>query len=188
MQIDENKLNTRDDNLQQLWLSKRYTIITNAFGVMYSLVWAIVYIIYSEQSLPSHCNSLLNWSRAVYIILLISCVLNIASTIYQLIYYKLHHNASIPRLVLGVKTLYSYVIAIVMIIGVTVAYFKTKRIESCGKLRYVNLGYIISEWILTSACIVCFFSICIYALFCSSSKKKYRNDVQLSEVEMRKLC
>ena len=161
-------------------LSLSFTLLS----ICYTLVWGIVLLFTIERhSYPSNCKNLVDWGRGLYFIQLLSSFLHLIASIIQLISNYKNVDSAIPKIMMSCKGCINCVIGVIILIGVNVAYFKTKNVKRSESLQKVMLVYIICEWTIMGAFILCVCLVCSISIICKKMKKHYKDDGELSDEE-----
>lgn len=161
-------------------LSLSFTLLS----ICYTLVWGLIFLLTIERhSYPSNCKNLVDWGRGLYFIQLLSSLLHLIASIIQLISNYKNYDSAIPKIMMSCKGCINCVIGVILLIGVNVAYFKTKNVKKCDNLQKAMLGYIICEWTIMGGFILCVFLVCSVSIICKKMKKNYKDDGELSDEE-----
>ena len=164
------------------------TLLSSFISLLYTLLFLIFLIVFNEKKYPKdsseECYLLRKWNRALIAGLCLSVVIIIFCTFYQISYRKSEKDVF---LILLIRTLVNYVVGLVFLIGITVVYFTRDNIGKCPNVRYVDLVYIILEWIIFSVCIVFHYIIVIFFCCCKAKRKMWNGEGEIDEEEIKKV-
>ena len=164
------------------------TLLFSIISLLYTLLFLIFFIIYNEKKYPDtspqECNLLRKWNRVLIAGLCFSVVIIIFCTYYQLSNRK---NEAKVTLILLIRTVINYLIGLIFLIAITVVYFTRNNIKNCPNVRYVDLVYIILEWIIFSVCIILHYIIVVFFCCCKAKRKMWNGEGEIDEEEMRKV-
>ena len=172
----------------------RRTLLSTIISSVYTLTFFILLIYYNEknynlieddvQKKEKDCNKLRNWNRVLYIGLGISFIFFILCTILQI---NNRGKEKYVSILLLVRTVFNYIIGLFFLISITCVYFGIDDIDYCPKVRYVDLAYIIIEWIIFSACIIIHYAIVIFFVCCKAKRKEWNGEGDVDPEEMKKV-
>lgn len=163
------------------------TILSTVISSIYTLIFIVLLIIYTEKKDRKNsdaCEKLEKWNRSLYIALIISFIFAILCTIIQLSYKDIEKNVT---LILLIRTMFNYIVGLTFLISMTVVYFGTEGINECKPVKYVDLIYIILEWIIFSVCIVFHYSIVVYFICCKAKRTFWNGDGPIDPNELKKV-
>lgn len=179
------ELRTKETKIREFYSSSNYIIITTIINLIYSLIWTILLIVYTEKdTLPSNCNKLKKCNRGVYSLLILSIIISVISSLIHLFY----NNFSVVCKILTIKTIYHYIVGLSLVISVTVVYYQTDNIELCSTMKKIDYGYIISEWIIMGVCIAGYCGIFLFVICCKAKHQEWDGSGEVSDEEMKKVC
>ena len=81
------------------------------------------------------------------------------------------------------KSCLGCITSIIILIGITITYFKFTHHNECNPLSKLIMAYIISEYSIIGLFALCVYTICLSSYFCKRNYK-YDNDDDLSDVEI----
>lgn len=148
-----------------------FTVIFAFIYIGYDIGWSCLFIY--ETSLPNDnkCETLIQWDKALYIVLLLISFLHLTSCILSWYFY------SKQKLLIAIsicKSMCNYIAGIVIMIGIITSFNK----EECERLKRYNMIYIITE--ISIIGFFCFF-ICAMSIIKFSIKKKEINEISEDE-------
>lgn len=164
------------------------TLLSSIISLIYTLIFLIALIILNEKEYPDNspkeCNNLRKWNRILICGLCLSVILIIFCTLFQL---KNRNKEANVTLILLIRTLINYVFGLFLLIAITTVYFSNDNIKDCPNVRYVDLLYIILEWIIFSVCIIFHYAIVIFFCCCKAKRKMWNGEGEIDEEEMKKV-
>ena len=115
-----------------------FTVIFAFIYIGYDIGWSCLFIY--ETSLPNDnkCETLIQWDKALYIVLLLISFLHLTSCILSWYFY------SKQKLLIAIsicKSMCNYIAGIVIMIGIITSFNN----EECERLKRYNMIYIITE-------------------------------------------
>jgi hypothetical protein len=81
------------------------------------------------------------------------------------------------------KSCLGCITSIIILIGITVTYFKFTHLYNCNPLSKLIMAYIISEYSIIGLFALCVYTDCLSSYFCKRNYK-YDNDDDLSDEEI----
>ena len=167
-----------------IFLSTISTLIMTFFGIAYSLTWGILFIYYIEKkTYPIECNKLIGWGSVLYWLLLLQSSLHFISSIIKLLSTYLNYDSEIPNYIMMLKSCLGCITSIIILIGITITYFKFTHHNECNPLSKLIMAYIISEYSIIGLFALCVYTVCLSSYFCKRNYK-YDNDDDLSDEEI----
>lgn len=163
------------------------TILSTVISSIYSLIFIVLLIIYTEikeTKDESACKKLKKWNKALYIALIISLIFAIICTIIQIMWRDIEKNVT---LILLIRTMFNYIVGLIFLISMTVVYFGNDNIGECTPVKYIDLTYIILEWIIFSVCIIFHYSIVVYFVCCKAKRKFWDGEGEIDPEEIKKV-
>ena len=167
--------------------SKLCIFITFSLSTVYNLTFMILLIVFTERiedKFKDECSKLINWNRSLYIALAFSIAFSLLLTICQIT--KKNDDKCVCVLLL-IRLLYDFIITVVFAIGITVSYAKVDDLDSCGKVKYVDLVYIILEWLIIGFCLITHCLITIYLLACKAKREFWNGEGEVKYEEIQKV-
>lgn len=157
-----------------------FSVISAFIYLGYDLGWSCVFIFETNQPHPSECDPLIQWDKALYIVLLFISGLHLISSIFSWYYMNTH-----PRLIIGFsicKSFWNFIAGILIMIGIIFTYSSLgDKIKFCGYLQIYNLIYIILEMSIISVCCVFVWGICLISQIKKWIKTKNLDKVKIEE-------
>ena len=177
-------LRTKEAKIHQTLQENQFIIISALIGSIYSLLWALLILYYTEYDThPYNCKNLLKWTRAIYICLFISIFFNIIVFVIQIATKK---NILLSIKLLAIKSLFYYIVGTSMVIGISVGYAQTNKVLSCGTIAKIVLGYIAVEWFIIVVCLGSVIGFSIYICCCKVKEIEIKGD-DISDEEIKKV-
>ena len=140
------------------------------FSFLYTLIWGIIILtkIY-KNDYPRHCDKLLSYSKALFLLQILSGLLTICITINH-IYCKNSYQKLFTALIF-LKSCSSFLVNIVLLIALTSVYFFNDDSKNCEPLSKTIEIYLIVEWILFGIVCLVICAIVIVAFIVKNIKK-----------------
>ena len=140
------------------------------FGIAYSLCCV------DKKKYRTECLKLIRWGKVLYWLLLLSSFLHFSSSIIKLIFTYFIINSEIPNYIMMLKSCLKCITSIIILIGITIAYFKFK--DHYIVILYQKLFLLISFLnFLFFAYLLFVFILFIFLLFfCNKNNNKYLDE------------
>ena len=203
--IPNNKIPIKDESKDYYEIEKSKDYIISKFGgtkrtllstiisSIYTLTFFILLIYYNEKKYgddngfhkgENDCIKLKKWNRVLYIGLGISFIFFIICTILQI---KNQGREKYVSFLLLIRTVFNYIVGLFFLISITCAYFTIDNISLCPTVKYIDLAYIIVEWIIFSTCIILHYAIVIFFVCCKAKRKYWDGSGEVDPEEMKKV-
>ena len=168
------------------------TLLSTIISSIYTLTFFILLLYYNEKKytddkgfhVGEDCNKLKIWNRVLYIGLGISFIFFIICTILQI---KNQGREKYVSFLLLIRTVFNYIVGLFFLISITCVYFTIDNISLCPTVKYIDLAYIIVEWIIFSACIILHYAIVIFFVCCKAKRKYWDGSGEVDPEEMKKV-
>lgn len=174
---------------QKLAMSKKLLMKVVSFGfkiisVLYSLIWAIIFCVYVHKyKYEKSCNKLRNWDIALYAFLFASFLLTIASSIIQISSKGM--DSSLTNFLMIARSLVNFGLNLVLLIAITVVFFKGKKYKQCKPLWKANYVYIIIQWLIIVLVFLFVIAIVVISLIRKRVKKSKIDEDDFSDDETK---
>ena len=100
----------------------------------------------------------------------------IISSIYTLTFF-----------ILLIRTVFNYIVGLFFLISITCVYFSVDNMNLCPTVKYVDLAYIIVEWVIFSTCIILHYAIVIFFVCCKAKRKYWDGSGEVDPEEIKKV-
>ena len=203
--IPNNKIPIKDESKDYYEIEKSKDYIISKFGgtkrtllstiisSIYTLTFFILLIYYNEKKYPDDkgfqkgeedCSKLKIWNRVLYIGLGISFIFFIICTILQI---KNQGREKYVSFLLLIRTVFNYIVGLFFLISITCVYFSVDNMNLCPTVKYVDLAYIIVEWVIFSTCIILHYAIVIFFVCCKAKRKYWDGSGEVDPEEIKKV-
>ena len=150
-----------------------FTVLFAFIYIGYDIGWSCLFIYITSHPNEKNCEALIQWDKALYIVLLLISFLHLTSCILTWYFY------SKQKLLIAIslcKSMCNYIAGIVIMIGIITSFNKGE----CESLKKYNMIYIITEMSIIG--FFCIF-ICAMSIIKFLVKRKELSNDEISNEE-----